>query len=168
MQQVNSWSVSGASRAVRVERWSGRAFYASACRFFLDVPLDMTGLILNAQREAVQQGHTLVPGGAILATDSIYRGAVLLEIVDPRIAGLMSVVRIDGEVLARGLPDKGVRLRGELDELVRWSNDLGHEVTGCYVQYEHRGSIPGAVKASQVFATIRGEHSITEPPPPPR
>lgn len=168
MQQMNSWSNTGAGRAVRVERWVGRAFYASACRFFLDVPLDMTGLILNATREAVQHGHTLVPGGAILATDTIYRGAVLLEIVDPRLHGMMNVVRVDGEVLARGLPEKGLRLRSELDELVRWSNDLGHEVTGCYVQYEHRGSIPGAVKASQVFATIRGEHSITEPPPPPR
>ncbi|MGZ3419017.1 MAG: hypothetical protein ACXVEE_14195 [Polyangiales bacterium] len=168
MQQVNSWSPPSANRAVRVERWSSRSFYASACRYFLDVPLDMTGLILNATREAQQHGHMLVPGGAILATDSVYRGAVLLEIVDPRLAGLMNVVQIDGEVLARALPEKGLRLRSELDELVRWSNDLGHEVTGCYVQYEHRGSIPGAVKASQVFATIRGEHSITEPPPPPR
>jgi hypothetical protein len=167
MQQVNSWSVPGPSRAVRVERWNGRAFYASACRFFLDVPLDMTGLVMNATREAMQHGLTLVPAGTVLATDSLYRGAILLEIVDPGMQ-LMNVVRFDGEVLGRALPEKGVRLRAELDELVRWSNDLGHEVTGCYVQYEHRGSIPGLMKPSQVFATIRGEHSITEPPPPPR
>lgn len=165
--QVNSWAPAGPAREVRVERWASRTFYASACRFFLDVPLDMTGLILNATRDAAQRGHRLLLGGAVLATDAIYRGSVLVEIVDEGVTA-HDVVRIDGEVLARALPEKGLRLRSELEELVRWSTDLGHEVTGCYVLYENRGSMPGAVKPTQVYATLRGEHALTEPPPPPR
>lgn len=168
MQSVNSWPPpSGPSRAVRAERWVGRTFYASQCRFFLDVPLDMSGMIASATREAAHGGHELVPGGLTLATDAIYRGAVLVEVQDPGIP-LANVVHLDGEVLGRALPDRGVKLRAELDELVRWSLDLGLEVTACYVQYESKGPLPGAVKATNVYATIRGEESITDLPPPPR
>ncbi len=168
MPSVKSWPPpSGPSRAVRAERWLGRTFYASQCRFFLDVPLDMSGMIANASREATQHGHHVTLGGLTLATDAIYRGAVLVEVQDPGIP-LANVVRLDGEVLGRALPERGAKLRAELDELARWSLDLGLEVTACYVQYEARGSLPGSVRATHVYASVRGEESITDPPPPPR
>jgi len=157
MQSVNSSRApESASREVRVERWTQRAFYATQCRFFIDVPLDMTGMINGAIREANARGIKLRPGGTIFATDAIYRGAVLVELDST--AGVPDAVHLDTEVLARALPPKGIRLRAELDELVRWSLDLGYEVTGCYVQYEATGTIPGSVRATQVFATVRGEH----------
>lgn len=162
MQQVtNRWPPRQPSREVRVERWAPRAFYASQCRFFIDVPLDMSGMVLGAIREATQHDCRIVPNGASLATDTLFRGAVLIEIEDDGRTD-HNIVRMSGEMLARGLPEKGVRLRSELDELVRWSIDLGYEVTGCYIEYTSTGSIPGAVRASTVYASIRGEDALTE------
>jgi len=160
MQPVsNSWPPPGPMREVRVEQWRRRAFYASHCRFFIDVPLDMSGMILNAAREATQHGYRLIPGGATLATDAIFRGAVLVEI--ERAVG-HDVVQFDGEVLARLLPEKGLQLRAELNELKRWSLDIGYEVTGCYVEYAMRDSSPGRVRPHAVYATINGESALLE------
>lgn len=158
----NRWHSMGApAREVRVERWEGRAFYASQCRFFIDVPLDMSGIILSAQREALEHGFKIIPVGATLATDALFRGAVLIEIADDG-RNEHNVVRMGGELLSRALPERGVQLRSELDELVRWSVDLGYEVTGCYIEYAPRGSIPGAVRPTKVYATIRGEDALIE------
>lgn len=160
MQEVTKpWSSRQPSREVRVERWTGRTFYASHCRFFIDVPLDMSGILLSAVREAVAAGHQLIPGGAALATDALFRGAVLIEIQDDG-AHAHNIVRMNGELLVRALPEKGVQLRSELDELVRWSLDLGYEVTGCYIEYTPRGSIPGAVRPTMLYATIKGEDEM--------
>jgi hypothetical protein len=148
---------------VRAEHWSKRVFYASQCRFFLDVPLDMSGLIANAQRDAAGHGHVVVPGGMVLATDAIFRGAVLVEIEDPG-GSPYHVIRIDGEVLGRDLPPKGMRLRGELEELVRWASDLGLDVNGSYVEYRNNGTIPGVARAVAVYATVLGEERITDLP----
>lgn len=148
-------------REVRVERWGTRTFYASQCRFFIDVPLDMSGMILGAIREATQHGFRVLPGGAALATDALFRGAVLIEIEDDG-SDHHNVIRLSGEVLSRALPEKGVRLRSELDELARWSLDLGYEVTGCYIEYTPAGSIPGAVRPTTVYASIRGEETLIE------
>jgi hypothetical protein len=142
---------------VRVERWSGRTFYASHCRFFIDVPLDMSGIIMTAAREATQHGYRLISGGATLATDAIYRGAVLVEI--ERAVGA-NVVQFDGELLARVLPEKGLQLRAELNELKRWSVDIGYELTGCYIEYAIRASTPGRVRPHAVYATIQGEDAL--------
>src|SRR6476469_9698827 len=68
------------SRPVRSERWANRAFFASPCRFFIDVPLDMTGCILGVVREAQDLGLPVLDGGEIFATDALYRGAVLVEL----------------------------------------------------------------------------------------
>jgi hypothetical protein len=159
---ANNWSPhqgahqgdSGLTREVRLEQWSARTFYASHCRFFVDVPLDMSGIIMTVAREATQHGYRLVAGGATLATDAIYRGAVLIEI--ERALG-NNVVQFDGEVLARVLPDKGVQIRSEFNELKKWSVDIGYEITGCYVEYAMRSSMPGRVRPHAVYATIRGE-----------
>jgi hypothetical protein len=146
-------------REVRVERWATRAFYASPCRYFIDLPLDMTGSVLNARHDAVDAGHELLEGGAVYATDTHYRGAILVEIHPDRRAD-PNVVALEGEFLARALPPRGVKLRGELDELVRWSFDLGLQVAGVYVQYEPDGPL---VRPTSVFAGLRGEQAITDP-----
>lgn len=165
MQNVsNGWPPRQPSREVRVERWGTRTFYASQCRFFLDVPLDMSGMVLGAIREASAHGCNVIPGGATLATDALFRGAVLIEITDN--AGNESsdhnIVRLSGEMLARALPEKGVRLRTELAELTRWSSDLGYEVTGCYIEYTAYGSMAGAIRPTTVFASIRGDDALIE------
>ncbi len=144
------------SREVRIERWAARAFYASPCRYFIDLPLDMTGSVINAQRDAVAAGHALLDGGAVYATDTHYRGAILVEI-QPHRRFDANVVALEGEFLSRQLPLKGVKLRTELDELVRWSLDLGLQVGGVYVQYEPDR---GLVRPTGVFAALRGEESI--------
>ncbi len=153
----NHWTEPGLPREVRVERWSARTFYASHCRFFIDVPLDMSGIIMTAAREATQAGFRLIPGGATLATDAIYRGAVLVEI-EPAVGE--TVVQFDGELLARTLPEKNLQLRAELKELTRWSVDIGYELTGCYVEYAMRNSMPGRVRPHAVYATIKGDDAL--------
>jgi hypothetical protein len=159
MQSVtNQWSAPGPTREVRVERWRARTFYASHCRFFLDVPLDMTGMIMNAAREATEHGFRVVTGGVTLATDAIYRGAVLVEI-EPAIGA--TVMHFDGELLVRVLPDKGVQLRSELKELTRWADDIGYEITATYVEYAMRDST-GRVRPHAVYATIRGKDALLE------
>ena len=146
---------SAVSREVRLEHWGHRCFYAAACRFFIDVPLDMSGIVLAGQREALSAGFPLKPAAAAYATDSIYRGAVLLELAsDPGIEG-SHLVRLEGEVLVRALPPKGVRLRAELAELARWAEDLGYEVNGLFVVYESGGTMPGGMRATQVFAPVK-------------
>lgn len=162
MQHVsNGWPPRQPSREVRVERWGTRTFYASQCRFFLDVPLDMSGIVLGAIREATAHGHRVVPGGATLATDALFRGAVLIEIEDDGRED-HNVIRMTGEMLARALPEKGVKLRPELGELVKWSEDLGYEVTGCYIEYASSGTAPGALRPTTVFAAIRGDDLLIE------
>ncbi|MBK7396686.1 MAG: hypothetical protein IPJ34_10390 [Myxococcales bacterium] len=148
-------SVPPPSREVRLDHWERRSFYAAACRFFIDVPLDMSGIVLAGQREALHAGFKLKPAAAAYATDSIYRGAVLLELDgDPGIDG-SHIVRLEGEVLVRALPPKGAKLRAELNELARWSKDLGYEVNGLFVVYESNGTMPGGMKATQVFAPVK-------------
>lgn len=162
MQNVSdAWPPRQPSREVRIERWGTRAFYASQCRFFLDVPLDMSGMVLGAVREATAHGCHVIPGGATLATDALFRGAVLIEIADDGRAD-HNIVRITGEMLSRALPEKGVRLRTELAELTRWSSDLGYEVTGCYIEYTATGSQAGSVRPTTVYASIRGEDALIE------
>ena len=160
MQSVtNSWPPPGPTREVRVEEWRRRTFYASHCRFFIDVPLDMSGMIISAAREATERGYRLIAGGATLATDAIFRGAVLVEI--ERAVGT-DVVHFDGELLARVLPDKGVQLRSELNELKKWAVDIGFDITGTYVEYAMRSSTPGRVRPHAVYATISGEEALIE------
>ena len=146
------------SRPVRSERWTTRAFYASPCRFFIDVPLDMTGCITGAIREAHDLELPVLDGGDVYATDALYRGAVLVELEPDVIAlpRLGSIIRIrELDLLARALPERGVRLRAELDELVRWSIDLGHDVSAVYVQYGPTEN--GAVRATDVFAALKAQ-----------
>ena len=155
------------SRAVRVERWSARTFYAIPCKFLIDVPIDLSGCVIAGAREARRAGYRLLPTGDAYATDAIYRGALLLE-VDPESQGVEQRVVLDVEVLARELPESVVRLRAELGELVRWSVELGYEVTGRYVRYDGVGTSPTTLRPRTVFAAIRGADPITEPPPPSR
>jgi hypothetical protein len=166
MTSPHSWAPP-VSREVRVERWNLRAFYASPCRFFLDLPLDMTGIVVSTVDEAVAAGHVLSSGGLVLATDAYFRGAVLLEIEDPGTFA-PGVVRLDFEVLSRALPARGLDVRGEIAELARWSRDLGHEVTAWFVEYARREDRPTALRAKHLHGALRGERPLTEPPPPVR
>ena len=147
---------------MRAQHWDRRVFYAAPCRYFIDVPLDMTGCILGATREATDANFKLLEGGSILATDALYRGAILVEIEDDG-SEAPNIVRVDDlELLARELPTRGANLRAELDELVRWSIDLGHDVTAVYVRYEKVP--PGAMRPTQVYAAVRGETCLSERP----
>lgn len=141
------------SRPVRHEFWARRTFFASPCRFFIDVPLDMTGCIHAALRDAQDHGVVRKESGAILATDALFRGAILIE-VDADTPSPTELVRIhDVELLARELPTRRVNLRAELDELVRWSIDLGHDVVAMYVDYQLQP--PGIAQATEIFAALR-------------
>jgi hypothetical protein len=146
------------SRHVRTERWERRVFFASPCRFFIDLPLDMNRCIMGAVREANDMELPVLDGGDVFATDALYRGAVLVEL-EPDVAMVPttgSIIRVrDLDLLARPLPDRGVRLRAELDELVRWSLDLGHDVSAVYVQYA--STEQGIVRATEVFAALKAE-----------
>jgi len=144
---------------VRSDHWQARTFYASPCKFFIDVPLDMSGCIVGAVHEASRLGLSPRPGGQLLVTDTLFRGAVLVEVAPP-VQAHPQVVTIGGDVLARDLPQKGAKLRGELDELVRWALEIGQEVTGCYVRYEPAGNLPGLVRPAEVFAAVRGEADL--------
>jgi hypothetical protein len=141
------------SRVVRSESWSSRIFYAAACRFFIDVPLDMTGCIHAGLLETVEHGLEPLPGGDLLLTDSLYRGAVLVEIARPAKIADRHVVELSGlELLSRELPSSGVRMRAELDELTRWSFDLGHQVKALYVRYARVP--PGIMRPTTVYAAL--------------
>ena len=164
MANNNGWipTPPASTRPVRFEHWRHRTFYASACRFHLDVPLDMTGVILAASREAMHHGLRPISAGVMLATDAVYRGAVLIEIERESPSG-HGVLRVDdAELLVRELPPRSVRLRPEVDELLRWSREVGHEVAGIYVQYEYPAAST-SVRATQIFATLKGEGSMSEP-----
>ncbi|MEO7095811.1 MAG: hypothetical protein ABI175_21305, partial [Polyangiales bacterium] len=100
----------------------------------------------------------VLDGGAVFATDGLYRGAVLVELEYDVIAvpATGSILRVhELELLARALPERGMRLRAELDELVRWSLDLGHDVSAVYVEYGPTAS--GSVRATEVFAALKPE-----------
>lgn len=146
-------------RPVRTERWHRRAFFASPCRFFIDLPLDMTGCIHGALHEAARAGLRRPEGGELFATDALFRGAILVEVEDHD--GAADLVRVDGvDLLGREVPERGVRLRVELDELVRWSMELGHEVSAVYVRYELGEP---AARPVDVFAALRGDTAVNEP-----
>jgi len=145
------------SRPVRTERWQPRAFFAFPCAFLLDVPLDMTGVIHGALRAANASGVRPLAGRDVYATDAPWRGAILVEVEDDA-RGDSTLTRIaEGEMLVRDLPEKPVRLRAELDELLRWSRELGFDVGGTYVRYE---IAPGSARPIAVFAALRGESGV--------
>ena len=149
----------GPSRPVRTERWHRRAFFASPCRYFIDVPLDMTGCIHGALREATRAGHRRPEGGDVFATDAIFRGAILVEVEDHD--PVADLIRVDGvDLLGREVPERGARLRVELDELVRWSMEIGHEVSAVYVRYDLSGP---AARPIEVFAALRGDTAVNDP-----
>jgi hypothetical protein len=123
---------------VRIERWQSRAFHVCPCPFRVDLPLDMSGCIVSALKDTMNAGHRRSPGGLILASDRCAgaSGAIYVEVEpmsdDPAIAWL------EGDLLVRALPPRSAPLRNEVDELVRWSSELGREVDTFFV-----GFIPG-------------------------
>ena len=143
----------GATREVRIERWTGRAFFVVACRIDL-TPLDMSGCIVDALKNTIASGLRRLPGGAILASDASRRGAIFVE-VDPVSVGHPSVSRIDGDLLARALPAAPTALRGEVEELLRWSNELGHDVGAFYVGFS-AGEGPRVFRPTRLFAALDG------------
>jgi len=145
------------SREVRIERWIGRSFYVSASPPDVDVPLDFNGCIAAALRDARVEGHRRTPGGAILASAG-HRIFVEVErsaVDDP------SVVRLDAEVLARRLPIDAARLRPEVDELMRWSGELGHAIAAFYVGFT-AGEGPRSFRPTRLFAAL-DSRAVVEP-----
>ena len=158
------WTTPPPSRPVRCERWDERTFYAFPCAFLLDVPLDMTGCIQAARRAATGAGLDPIADGDVLATDALFRGAVLVQIAaDPRLASSEDphVVRLRGaELLSRELPERPVRLRAELDELARWSRELGHDFAAVYVRYDAPAG--GSARPRALFVALRDDSHEAE------
>lgn len=148
------------AREVRIERWIGRSFYVSASSFHVDLPLDMSGCIAAALRDARIEGHRRTPGGAILASDARRGGAIFVE-VEPSAVDDPSIARLDAEVLARRLPLESMRLRAEVDELLRWSNELGHAIAAFYVGFS-AGEGPRSFRPTRLFGALESS-AVVEP-----
>jgi hypothetical protein len=146
-------------RVVRLERWNARCFVVVPCPFRVDLPLDMSGCITAALHEAMHTGQRRVPGGLILASDrqpnvlaSARNGAIFIEVEpsnDPTLAW------IEGDLLTRALAPTAPRLRAEVDELIRWSFELGHDVDNFYVGFAP-GEGPRNFRATRLLATLDG------------
>ena len=139
-------------REVRIERWSSRAFFVVPCPFRVDLPLDMSGCVVAALRDTMREGYRRPARGAILASDARGRGAVFVEIEapsrpDPR------VTVIDAECLARALPGRSSGLRAEVEELVRWSDQLGRDVGAFYVAFA-ASEAPGSFRPVTLVAAL--------------
>jgi hypothetical protein len=161
------------SREVRIERWIGRSFYVAASPFRVDLPLDVSGCIAAALRDARIEGHRRTPGGAILASDARRGGSADCGIAPtsraPRIFVEVersavddpAVVRLDAEILARRLPRDAPRLRPEVDELMRWSNELGHAIAAFYVGFTAAEG-PRSFRPTRLFAALESS-AVVEP-----
>jgi hypothetical protein len=169
IRRANWIDAATSSRPVRSTRWGARAFFAFPCAFLLDVPLDMTGVIHGALRAASEAGLHRPPDGDVLVTDRMQRGAILVEIEDDhRVSAVQAslarganIVRVEStELLVREVPTRPSRLRAELDELVRWSRELGHEVSAVYVRYDLSDR---SARPREMFAALRGEPSLDSP-----
>jgi hypothetical protein len=150
---------------IAIESWSPRYFYASVCRFFFDVPLDLTGIVAFSMAEAKAARFTLHPSRFVLATDSIFRGALLVEIESPSEGSSpgvrpASVITLAGDVIVKPLTAPKLRLRADANELRDHASDLSREVSAYYFQYSDINS----VRPLKIFATLRAHSS---PPPPP-
>lgn len=152
------------SRVVRLERWEARAFHVVPCPFRVDLPLDMSGCIVAALQDAMRAGHRRTPGGAILASDrsavprddtgaarALRNGAIYVQ-VDPTHDD-PALQWLDGDLLARSLSPSGGGLRGEVDELLRWSNELGHDVESFFVGFAP-GEGPRSFRAVRLLAHL--------------
>ncbi|MGZ6067646.1 MAG: hypothetical protein ACXWUG_30995 [Polyangiales bacterium] len=142
------------SRVVRLERWQSRAFHVVACPFRVDLPLDMSGCIVSALKDTMSAGHRRMPRGLVLASDrraGTSGGAIFVEVEpmsdDPAIAW------IEGDLLVRALPSSSNPLRHEVDELVRWSGELGRGVDSFYVGFTP-GEGPRSFRPARLFAAL--------------
>lgn len=151
--------------SVRLEHWPDRVFYTSICRYFLDVPLDMSGVVASAVQEAQGAWLQVTPGGLVLATDGLYRGAMLIQIEPPAFQA-PHVMVLGGAFVARDLPSKGVRLRAEFQELVRVGGSFGVEVNVGYVQYA-QAAPGGAWRPQRMYGAPRpaGTEPMSSRPP---
>lgn len=150
------------ARVVSLERWEDRAFHIVPCPFRVDLPLDMGGCIAGALHDTMRAGHRRVPRGMILASDRdptasgaarVRReGAIFIE-VEPSDAP--SLAWIGGDLLVRPLPASGAPLRPEVNELLRWSQELGHDVDGFYVGFV-AGEGPRSFRPSRLLAALDG------------
>jgi hypothetical protein len=152
------------ARVVRLERWEARAFHVVPCPFRVDLPLDMGGCVAAALHDTMRAGHRRIVGGMILASDrhaatrtsvtrSICDGAIFIE-VEPRDDD-PALTWIEGDVLSRALPGTSSRLRQEVDELLRWSGELGNDVDAFYVGFS-AGEGPRSFRPSRLLAALDG------------
>ncbi|MBI2393314.1 MAG: hypothetical protein HYV09_27265 [Deltaproteobacteria bacterium] len=149
-------------RVITLERWDARAFHVMPCPFRVDLPLDMSGCIASALHDAMRAGHRRVPRGQILASDrdpnavgaarSRREGAIFVE-VEP--SEDRALAWIEGDVLVRALPARATPLRPEVTELLRWSEELGHDVDGFYVGFV-AGEGPRAFRPARLLAALDG------------
>jgi hypothetical protein len=150
------------SRVIRLERWQPRAFHVVPCPFHVDLPLDMSGCIAAALHDTLRSGYRRVAGGLILASDrhpgatgalrARRDGAIFIEV---EASDTGALAWIDGDVLTRALPGGPARLRGEVDELLHWSVELGHDLDGFYVGFAAAEG-PRNFRATRLLATLAG------------
>ena len=149
-----------AAREVRIERWSGRSFYVA--QHYVDAPFDTSACIAAALRDARCEGHRRTRGGAILATDARAGGSPRIFVeVEPSAVDDPAIARIDAEILARRLPFSPTSLRGEVDELLRWSRELGHAIAAFYVEF-CAGEGPRSFRPTRLYAALEST-AVVEP-----
>lgn len=148
------------TRVVRLERWTSKAFHVVPCRFGVDLPLDMSGCIVAALQDTMQAGHRRLPGGLVLASDrsvgtdrSLRNGAIFVEVQPAHDDA--SIAWLEGDLLVRSLPARPSGLRSEVDELLRWSTELGHDVGTFYVGFTP-GEGPRSFRPARLFAALDG------------
>lgn len=139
-------------REVRIERWGARTFFVAPCPFRVDLPLDMSGCVVSALKETMGAGYRRPPRGLILASDARGRGAVFIEI-EPPAEHDSRVATLDGERLVRALPGRTAGLRSEVEELVRWSDQLGRDIAAFYVAFVAAEG-PRSFRPAALMATL--------------
>ncbi len=142
-------------REVRIERWESRAFFVVPCPFRVDLPLDMSGCIVSALQEAMREGYRRPRRSAILASDARGRGAVFVEIEPPEHHD-SRVLQLDTECLVRALPGRASGLRGDVEELVRWSDQLARGIGAFYVAFAPAEG-PRCFRPAALVATLDGD-----------
>jgi hypothetical protein len=142
-------------REVRIERWGARAFFVVPCPFRVDLPLDMSGCVVSALKDTMGAGYRRPPRGLILASDARGRGAVFVEIepLGPNEAPDSRVTTLEGETLLRALPGRSSGLRSEVEELVRWSEQLGRGIAAFFVAFVAAEG-PRSFRPAALLATL--------------
>ena len=152
-------------REVRIEQWLSRTFFVAPCAFRVDLPLDLSGCIVAALKEVREGIYRRSPSGVILASDARRGGAIFIEVETPwQVTHDRTITTIEGDMLTRSLAASatgGAALRTEVDELVRWSSELGREIGGFYMAFTE-GTRPRTFLPTRLVAQLDGDEAEEE------